>query len=52
MNTYDIEYKLSNDDVCRYSFKGKNKTDAIRNYTRETGCTRSTIISIEKINNF
>ena len=49
MNAYTIENKLSNNDICQYLFNGKNKQEAIRNYTRETGCPKSSIVSIIKL---
>ena len=48
---YEIEYKLSNNDVCRYIFNGRTKTEAIRKYTRETCRTKASIISINFISN-
>ena len=49
MKKYEIEYRLSNGDICSKIFEGKNKTDAIKNYNRKTGIPKSRIISIEQI---
>ena len=49
MKKYEIEYTLSNGDWCSHSFKGVNKTEAIKNYNKETGIPKSKITSIEEI---
>ena len=49
MKTYEIEYRLSNNDICNHKFEGKNKTEAIKNYNNETGCPKSAILYVEEI---
>ena len=53
MKRYEIEYRLHYNrfsfDTCCHVFEGKNKTDAIKNYNRETGVPVSRIVSIELI---
>lgn len=53
MNKYEIEYRLHYNrfdfDTCCHVFEGKNKSDAIKNYNRETGVPVSRIVSIELI---
>ena len=53
MNKYEIEYRLHYNrfdfDTCCHVFEGKNKTDAIKNYNRQTGIPVSRIVSIELI---
>jgi hypothetical protein len=50
---YEIEYRLHYSkydfDTCSHVFEGINKTDAIKNYNRQTGIPKSRIISIEQI---
>ena len=53
MNKYEIEYRLHYNrfdfDTCCHVFEGKNKSDAIKNYNRETVVPVSRIVSIELI---
>jgi len=53
MNKYEIEYRLHYNrfsfDTLSKVFEGKNKTDAIKNYNRQTGIPVSRIVSIELI---
>ena len=49
MKRFEIEYTLSNGDWCHNVFTGKNKTEALKNYNRETGVPKSKVISIEEI---
>jgi len=50
---YEIEYRLHYNkydfDTCSRVFEGINKTDAIKNYNRQTGIPKSKIVSIELI---
>tara|TARA_R100000995_G_scaffold73999_1_gene42903 strand:- start:1141 stop:1317 length:177 start_codon:yes stop_codon:yes gene_type:complete len=50
---YEIEYRLHYNtggfDTCSHVFEGINKTDAIKNYNKQTGVPKSRIISIELI---
>jgi len=53
MNRYEIEYRLQYSkyhfDTISHIFEGKNKTEAIKNYNRETGVPVSRIINVELI---
>ena len=53
MKRYEIEYRLHYNkydfDTCSHVFEGKNKTEAIKNYNKETGVPVSRIISVELI---
>jgi hypothetical protein len=53
LKKYEIEYRLHYNkydfDTCTHTFKGINKTDAIKTYRRQTGIPSSRIISIELI---
>ena len=49
VKTYEIEYRLSNNDICNHKFLGRNKKQAIKNYINKTGCPESAIIYVEDI---
>ena len=55
MKKYEIEYRLHYNkydfDVNSYVFEGKNKTEAIQNYYKQTGISKSKIISVERVDN-
>ena len=46
---YGIEYLLSNNELCYYHFKGKNKKDVMKNFSNETGISKHRIIKIEEL---
>ena len=53
MKKYEIEYRLhysqfSYDMITRV-FEGKNQTEAIKNFSKQTGCPKSRIANIELI---
>jgi len=52
---YAIEYRLHYDkysfDTISHIFEGKNKTEALKNYNRQTGVPKSRVISVERVDN-
>ena len=51
MKKYEIEYRLHYNkydfDTCSKVFEGKNITEAIKNYNKQTGISVSKIISVD-----
>ena len=51
MKKYNIEYTLSNGLWCQNVFEGKNKEEALKNYNRLTGVSKSKVVSVERVDN-